>query len=497
MIFARFPNSRTLRRRWLDAFTPSCKVTIDSVVCSQHFLEDQYETIRGKKRLKAKVIPTIFSSQNKPSNNDTIPKKENEDTPAKTNEKSSDTENTAAPDDSLTPENSSNDTENNATPNDSHIPPDHRDEENKMATNTIDNEENKMATNTIDNENKDNIVRTVPSTTTMESYLIDDIENIITNYLIKQTRPLNTETHETQEDQMDKQINGEMEIRENRQMGNGETGEMETINVDELKDPVYIEVSVDKAGSKDPIDQDCLMLLESVQCDVDPSSLVFQEPETDNSSDVIDLGEKKEDPISLLTSSDEDEVIIEEPEIDTVEVSDETDEDDVPLVKLFDKSLTKSKKTKSKKSTKSKKKSHSEDVTKIMWNVYDYICVQCDFKSNSKSEYKRHLSEHLTVLQICQMCSYTTASKSQFAKHKRKHQEEKKFKCHLCDYKARHNMSLIYHLKSHENDKSGKTKHFKHKRHKGPKVHQCRYCNYATTRLCDMKRHVIRRHTKA
>jgi hypothetical protein len=40
-------------------------------------------------------------------------------------------------------------------------------------------------------------------------------------------------------------------------------------------------------------------------------------------------------PISLLTSSDEDGVIIEEPHIDTVEVSDETDEDDVPLTRLL------------------------------------------------------------------------------------------------------------------------------------------------------------------
>lgn len=217
----------------------------------------------------------------------------------------------------------------------------------------------------------------------------------------------------------------------------------------------------------------------------------------------------KDDPISLLTSSDEDDVILQEPHIDTVEVSDETDEDDVPLVKLVKKKTKTSKKEGKKKKAKLKKP--KQDLGDIVWGMYDFYCVQCHFCTKNIADYNKHVSEHSTVLNVCPICSYTSASKSMFARHTRIHKVEKKFNCHLCDYRARHKMSLIYHLKKHNCDLLG-SKEFKCKRcnfksdnkykvlehlsscRESDKKHVCGKCDYATKKKSDLKRHLLRIH---
>ncbi|CAH0730493.1 unnamed protein product, partial [Brenthis ino] len=486
VIYFNVPNSRTLRKKWLETFTPSCKVTNHSVVCSKHFLEEQYETVRGKKRLKAKVIPSIFDETSIPKTiNESEKETKNDETPAKEIEK---------------------------------------DKEKESPKNRIEEVVQEIVEN---RQNGDSIVkRTEPIISTSDPEANKDIEEIITNYQIKQIRPINRdlETDKSINLEINGEIediitnfhikqsrptNGDLEIVQDRENGsNGENDFDNIIDVDNLKDPVFIEVSVDKGGEQSN-SQDCLMLLESVQCEVDPTSLMLEDPDPDPDpdldDDVVDLGEKKDDPISLLTSSDEDDVIIQEPKIDTVEVSDETDEDDVPLVKLVEKP-TKTKKLKA--------KHRAEDnIAKIMWGLYEFYCVECHFRTTSKSEYKRHLAEHPTVVQICQICGYTTASKTQFVRHKRKHLDDKKFRCHLCDFKARHNMSLIYHLKTHDcvklvNAKKGfkcekcgfqsdvKVDLVKHVKlcSSGPSKYVCGICEYETKRKSDMKRHKMRRH---
>lgn len=190
-------------------------------------------------------------------------------------------------------------------------------------------------------------------------------------------------------------------------------------------------------------------------------------------------------------------MILEEPKIDTVEVSDETDEDDVPLVRLMPKSDT--------------DKDTNNDIAKIMWGLYEYYCIQCKFYSTDKSDYVKHLKEHEKVLQMCQICGYTTASKGQFERHRRKHRDDRRFKCHLCDYKARHRMSLTYHLKTHDgkthkpgyschcgfqtNDKGTVLKHVRAcKADEPPKKFACIECSYSSNRRGDLKRHVLRKH---
>ncbi|XP_063631830.1 uncharacterized protein LOC134803055 [Cydia splendana] len=274
--------------------------------------------------------------------------------------------------------------------------------------------------------------------------------------------------------------------------------------------PVFIEVAVDQNDTRAESPQDCLMLLESVQCEVDPSSLMLPEhgPDTDSDMEIVETDNKiTEDPnpISLLTSSDEDEVIIEEPHIDTVEVSDETDEDDRPLQRLI------KEKPKQKKPEKKKKKGNFEYFV----HSSPYYCVQCDFRTDNEAEFIQHNIElaHMnsTTIQVCSTCNYTTASKAQFSRHKRKHRDERNFKCHLCNYKARHNMSLIYHLRCHDpvekkqekftcdkcgfssNVKSEALNHLKNKSC-GSK-YSCDQCSYSTKRRSDLRRHRLRRHS--
>ncbi|XP_063391067.1 zinc finger protein 263-like [Cydia fagiglandana] len=274
--------------------------------------------------------------------------------------------------------------------------------------------------------------------------------------------------------------------------------------------PVFIEVAVDQNDTRAESPQDCLMLLESVQCDIDPSSLMLPEhgPDTDSDMEIVEADNKiTEDPnpISLLTSSDEDEVIIEEPHIDTVEVSDETDEDDRPLQRLI------KEKPKQKKPVKKKKKGNFEYFV----HSSPYYCVQCDFRTDNEAEFIQHNIElaHMnsTTIQVCSTCNYTTASKAQFSRHKRKHRDERNFKCHLCNYKARHNMSLIYHLRCHDpvekkqekftcdkcgfssNVKSEALNHLKNKSC-GSK-YSCDQCSYSTKRRSDLRRHRLRRHS--
>lgn len=213
---------------------------------------------------------------------------------------------------------------------------------------------------------------------------------------------------------------------------------------------------------------------------------------------------RKDEPVSLLTSSDEDEVIIEEPKYDMIEVSDETDEDDVPLVQFL--GLPKQ--------APSDIKYSETDLTKILWGkLYEYYCMECKFKSCSKGEYKRHKLQHLKGIHVCEICSYTTASKQQFDRHNKRHKDEKKYKCHLCHYKAKRNMSLIYHMKTHDSvkivikngvfkcekcgfltcAKSDLLKHLRACATPG-KRYACDKCTYETNRRTDMERHVARRH---
>lgn len=150
-------------------------------------------------------------------------------------------------------------------------------------------------------------------------------------------------------------------------------------------------------------------------------------------------------------------MILQEPHIDTLSVSDETDEDDLPLQKLI----------KRERKSKTKKKRKAEAVKNILVGTTDFYCTHCQHRSPSRSSHNKHVRTHklaedeqkdeqiqaiTRVYQICKECGFTTSSKSQLHRHQRKHVNEKRFKCPLCSYRSKYNMSLMYHLKTHDFD---------------------------------------------
>lgn len=61
-------------------------------------------------------------------------------------------------------------------------------------------------------------------------------------------------------------------------------------------------------------------------------------------------------------------------------------------------------------------------------------------------------------------------------KHKKKHKDEKKHKCSYCEYRAKHRMSLVYHMKSHQNE--------------SVEVFKCQECGFGTAEADEMHTHL-------
>ncbi|KAF9412205.1 hypothetical protein HW555_009228 [Spodoptera exigua] len=547
-----FPTSRTLRRKWLELIPIPGKLLLGTVVCSRHFCTTDYENVRGKVRLKSKVVPSLLLDTKKPPPNDTpsnppkSPTTTNNErskspVPDKTSllekeESSALTERVRSP-----IEEARSSTERARSPSErARSPIDRTRSPIDRARSPVDRARSPIAPiisrspSLTKPDTCDSSTVSVPSPVDAEKMIDDlqkealcnttkvvkkrngvssdhlpvvhsslpephidqkeDIEDMITNYHIKNKVPNPALLADLAPEPPDQGI------PEQRS---------ETIEIEDVKEaePVFIELSVDKDGSTaGGGNGDCLMVLESVQVDVDPSTLLLTQDDDYYREEEDSKDERKDDPISLLTSSDEDDVILQEPHIDTVEVSDETDEDDKPLVTLV-----------KHKPTKKASKKKSKDKRRFMWSMCDFYCVQCHYTTNNSADYNKHLSTHSTVLQVCSICSYTSASKTNFARHVRNHKVEKKFKCHLCEYKARHKMSLIYHLKSHNPEElnaasslanfsckncnfksSDNVKIFRHLQTcDGVNRYYCECCDYVTKKRHDLKRHRARKHPEA
>lgn len=577
-----FPIRRPLRRKWLDVIKIGNKIPVGTVVCSRHFLPEEYDTVRGRVRLKGKVVPSLLLDNQKleappskfPPNASVLESsrltselddkkslilESSQRKSRRKSEKTVETPRIKKSDKAQVLESPRivNRRQHATTPVNEPLrikirrEPDKNPVVEPLQTNQpqlqetpilespkiIIRRERKKSysiyypTKTVESSNPkvDNVeketigdeestdlsqickvvskdtVNTLASSpqNTIDSTVPDpkqppDFEDMITNYQIK------NKPNALRPDEMDIGIDKECERND-------------TILVDDKGDtpPVFIEISADKdTNPSNGNGQDCLMVLESVQVDVDPSTLMLpeREPEVpENDSDVeIVIPERKQDPISLLTSSDEDEVILQEPKIDTVEVSDDTDEDNIPLLQLV---KTKPAKKKRKKKSKQGPK-NAEDLRNIVWGCgYEFYCVKCPFVTSDSVAYDNHMQDHERALNVCPVCSYATASKSQYSRHLRKHKDEKNYQCHLCDYRAKHNMSLMYHLQNHRKDR-GKVakKGFKcvkcgfRSDYKGDVVkhlkvcssekncYPCDSCRYVTKWKSDLKRHWSLRH---
>ncbi|CAG9789750.1 unnamed protein product [Diatraea saccharalis] len=579
--FFKFPGSRSLRRKWETALKVNGKKAVGDAICSRHFLTTDYQFVRGKTRLKAAVVPSVFAveiSKNQPKDN--IPT--DEQVVDSTKEISTDTEKTdnkdisseidepisdrkdeqekslqgtdketplekdvaissdktddelREEDDNIKSKNATDLSDKNAINCDEIEKNENRsinDDKNEEPANKNGNDdaEIKIESTEIKSDNKCSISKAevniseqsdeaIPSkqsnevvvskqtteatprkqsseaitckqanevvnkTVTDVSNVLDehqDIEELLTDYHICQN---NIHTLDDDIQAVDKQERVANNLEESCPINS---------------DPVFIELSVDKEATGD-----CLMVLESVQVEVDPNAILqdqeFEVASVDLDNDDDDVAVPPKEPISLLTSSDEDEVIIQEPKIDTVEVSDETDEDDLPLLKLVKMKKMKKKKQHSQNST--------EEVNKIKWGMY--YCIECHFRTTDRGEYNIHRLEHAQVLLMCQLCGYMTSSEPQLLRHEKLHKDYKKYQCHLCDYRAKHQMSLNYHLKSHKaknrfkctkcgyrsNVEKEALRHVVLCKGLDGKRHCCDKCDYKTKKPSDLKRHKASKH---
>ncbi|KAJ2938642.1 hypothetical protein O0L34_g11970 [Tuta absoluta] len=590
-------------RKWRDAIRPTVKLHQDSKICSKHFNKSEYEKVRGKYRLKGRVVPSVFD---KIESTLSVPSQETNGADTRNGRKSKDggkrkdcaeikdgaenkdgSENKDGAENKDSSENKDGCVNKDGAENKDGCEnkdggeikdgaESNNDEESREKGEESEEEDGSMDVNVEmsdllqtelheDVEDQGCTIECVPeailpeeSDSETETELNkEDIEDIIANYHIQQHSKLNnsygklnnTDTKERETgggteteniDSKEKQNTCEenQETSKNQLPPDKQTNKDKQSNITNLDDdddddddlievgvehrPKFVEISVDAGRSdgaapgSEPATDDCMMLLENVQVDIDPTALMLAQQQDESDDDVVMETTRKEDPISLLTSSDESDVIFEEPHIDTVEVSSE-DEDDKPLVALV------------------KRKTKPTKLTRMLWgNLTEYYCYQCKFTTLSKTESERHKLQHSTstnskILFVCEVCNFTCASKSVFSKHKKRHREEKRYKCKYCEYRARHSMSLVYHLKSHQEvtgtidvdditiedikDKykcsdcrfvtSSRKEIIRHAescdRGQGKvkvrmTTHFCNLCKYSTKRKSDLRRHRERKH---
>ncbi|XP_052746293.1 zinc finger protein 260-like [Bicyclus anynana] len=106
----------------------------------------------------------------------------------------------------------------------------------------------------------------------------------------------------------------------------------------------------------------------------------------------------------------------------------------------------------------------------------------------------------------CDICNYETAKKSYLLKHKKIHTGEKPYSCELCSYKTTGKYNLSRHISTHTGEKpfscdicSYKTAEKRHlsrhkKIHTGEKPYSCSICNYKCAHTDNLLKH-MRKHT--
>ncbi|XP_050676392.1 uncharacterized protein LOC126973239 [Leptidea sinapis] len=495
--YFKLPVSRTQRRKWLDAINSGFKLTDDAMVCSKHFEPDNYILVRGRRRLKPKVVPSLFEKKRclPDDAKDKTVGVEQHDVPIEFASEIAEKQDDVAKDvgerlrEEAEVEGTGRELENSDVadkPSEEELT-NKKEKQQTAGDNTNDTSEDERKP-LIEGENAEverreeekakklenkpnhideDVVEVQQSPTKLLPVLdsmYKDLEEVIKNYQIKQTRPLSELLRERDED---------MRMAHDRAERADATS--------------FVEVEIKEGRGQGSGDRDCLMLLENVQVEIDPANLLLCDRDSDveqvgldSTSDVIHLGKRKENPISLLTSSDDDDVIIEEPHIDTVVVSDATDEDDLPLLKLVKR--------------KKKQSQKSAAIAKIM-TYCQYECIKCHYCTNSLADYKSHITTHFQIVMYCQTCNFATPSEAVMGAHKSKHHLDKKgvklvqkYKCPLCEYRARHHMSLVYHLETHKNEGTCSASA------NANECKMCPYCNHYSSRKRDLKRHLRAQH---
>ncbi|XP_052238998.1 uncharacterized protein LOC127850196 isoform X2 [Dreissena polymorpha] len=109
-----------------------------------------------------------------------------------------------------------------------------------------------------------------------------------------------------------------------------------------------------------------------------------------------------------------------------------------------------------------------------------YMCVDCDHKTDKRSNWYKHRRKHLGIRpHACTRCSYRAATSSNLKRHMQIHDDIRNFECHLCGLHFRQKIHLERHLK------------YKHEE----KKIVCPLCDYqCASANPDLKMHIRKRH---
>lgn len=153
---------------------------------------------------------------------------------------------------------------------------------------------------------------------------------------------------------------------------------------------------------------------------------------------------------------------------------------------------------------------------------YDYKCYKCDYTSRTEGRLRRHMKDfHSDVppdnfsgktvktirpkLQRCKQCNFMTETKDEFWRHLRVHiKEDKRLECHLCCFVTEYKHHLEYHMRNHMGSKPYKCPKCNYecvnksmlnshmKSHSNVYPYRCANCHYATKYCHSLKMHLAK-----
>ena len=143
-----------------------------------------------------------------------------------------------------------------------------------------------------------------------------------------------------------------------------------------------------------------------------------------------------------------------------------------------------------------------------------FNCEECDYKTDIKCNYQKHLNKHIKKEKIdvfkCDKCEYETKIKCNYEKHYKTHSMLNKnfFNCEICNYKTYNKSNLTTHLLIHNeseekykcdecdyktNYKSNLTKHKNMHNGEVVKNYKCLICDLYFNSNYEMNEHITKK----